>query len=239
MAFVARDVVDRARRIILDETSVRWPLPELLLWLNDGRREIALHKPSATSASVVLPLDEGTLQRIPPEYQAIMRIVRNITSAADVEPRVAGRAVRIVPRDQLDALNPNWHDAAAVPFAAAARHYVYDEANPREFYVYPGNDGTGRVEAILSEIPVDLAVDPSADPEDIAAYDMPLAPVSDVFLSALVDYLLYRAYSKDAQFAGNAARAGAHYQQFATAVGIKGQAEAATTPNAARSVPSA
>lgn len=239
MSATAAEVLDRARRIILDETSVRWPLPELLLWTDDGQREIAVHKPTATAESVVLPLAEGTRQVIPDDYQSLLRIIRNIVEAPEEGPRVAGRAVRIVPRDQLDALNPNWHDPVAVPFDAQARHYVYDEASPREFFVYPGNDGSGRVEATLSRIPGRLQIEQGADPEDLASYEaVPLA-VSRIYLSALVDYVLYRAYSKDSQFAGNAERAAAYFNQFANAVGIKGQAEAATTPNGARSVPTA
>lgn len=238
MSVTAAEVIDRARRIILDETSVRWPLPELLLWTDDGQREIALHKPTATAESIVLGLVEGTLQTLPPAYQSLLRITRNIVAAPEGETRQPGRAIRIVPRDQLDALNPRWHEAGAVPFATEARHYVYDEASPREFFVYPGNDGTGKVEATLSRIPARLAIADGADADDLASYALEL-DVSRIYLTALVDYVLYRAYSKDAQFSGNAQRAGAYYGQFAAAVGIKGQAEAVTTPNGARSVPTA
>lgn len=237
MPLAASDVLDRARRILLDETSVRWPLPELVLWLNDGLRELVTLKPSATAAPVILELAAGTLQAIPAEQLALLRLVRNIDAlpASPGAPPVPGRAIRICPRDQLDTLNPDWHRAESVPFDRVVRHYVYDETAPRTFYVYPGNDGTGLVEAIVSKMPQLVAL-PASAPDQLPSYEGITLDVHEIYGAALVDYVLYRAYSKDAQFAGNAQRAGAHYGQFQNLIGVKGAAEAATTPNAARSV---
>ena len=41
---------------------------------------------------------------------------------------------------------------------------------------------------------------------------------------------MYRSYQKDSEFAGNAQRAMMHYQSFANALGVKTQADGATTP---------
>jgi hypothetical protein len=46
----------------------------------------------------------------------------------------------------------------------------------------------------------------------------------------LLDYILYRSYQKDSEFAGNAQRAMMHYQSFTTALGIKTQSDGAATP---------
>lgn len=237
MPLAASDVLDRARRILLDETSVRWPLPELVLWLNDGLRELVTLKPSSTAAPVILPMRAGTLQELPAEHISLLRVVRNIEAlpASPGAPPVPGRAIRICPRDQLDTLNPDWHRPERVPFATQVRHYVYDETAPRVFYVYPGNDGEGLVEAIVSKMPA-LVELPASAPDELSSYVGIELDVHEIYGAALVDYVLYRAYSKDAQFAGNAARAGAHYGQFQGLIGVKGAAEAATTPNAARSV---
>ena len=42
--------------------------------------------------------------------------------------------------------------------------------------------------------------------------------VVDTYANALMDYILYRAFSKDAEFAANAARATAHYGAFSSAM---------------------
>jgi DUF971 family protein len=55
--------------------------------------------------------------------------------------------------------------------------------------------------------------------------------IQDIYTSPILDYVLYRAYSKDASFAGSAQRAAAHYSQFANALGAKLQNEATRNIN--------
>ena len=57
--------------------------------------------------------------------------------------------------------------------------------------------------------------------------------VDDVYATALINYMLYRAYSKDAEYAANAAQATAFYQQFMALLGAKVTAETVTAPNQA------
>lgn len=224
----AAEVLDRARRVLLDETSVRWPLSELNLWLNDGLVAIAIQKPSATARTVALPLVAGTLQTIPEGYQCILRAVRNLrTAQSDRRPRIA---ITPVQEDVLSAQVPGWHDPYITRQTQQVQHIIFDEANPKTFYVYPGNDGTGSIEAVLSEIPAPVTPT-GTDPEDLSAYEVDL-PVDDTYRLPLVDYVLFRAYTKDAQFAGNAQRALAHSQLYANAMGIKIAAEANISPNA-------
>ncbi|MCE7797858.1 hypothetical protein LWE61_15000 [Sphingobium sufflavum] len=229
---MASHILDRARRIILDETSVRWPLVELCMWLNDGQREIVLHKPSASSENRVIPLLAGTWQQIPDDALSLLRIVRNITAVGDAPNhlRTGGSAIRIVSRDILDAQHRDWHDSNVLPFKQAVKHYIYDEEDTRSFYVYPGNTGTGKIEAVLSTVPAAIAVAEDDEPEEIASYEINLS-LPDIYISALVDFVCYRAYSKDSTYAGNGQRATLHYQQFATSVGIKLNKEMLNSPN--------
>ena len=233
MPVTAKQILDRARRIVQDETSVRWPLAELTQWLNDALREVVLLKPSASSKNVVLDLQAGTYQPIPDEYLSLLRVVRNVEQLAPGGVRVGGRAVRLCPRDVLDAQHPDWHMPEVVPFKAEVKHYIYDEADPKTFYVYPGNDGTGQVEAIMSKEPDEIVA--SADPEELDSYSAPI-DLPAIYANAVLDYVLYRAYSKDAQYAGNAERAGIHYTQFQNSLGMKAQSEANNSPNMTRGV---
>jgi len=54
--------------------------------------------------------------------------------------------------------------------------------------------------------------------------------IDDVYATALVNYMLYRSYSKDAEYAANAAQAQAYYQQFMLLLGAKVTAEGVTAP---------
>lgn len=227
---LASEVLDRARRLIQDETSVRWPLVELCMWLDDGQREIALQKPSAASANRVILVQKGTLQSLPDDALALLRIVRNIVSVEDSGLRNPGAVIRICSRDMLDAQNRNWHEDREVRFSRSVKHYVYDEEDQRSFYVYPGNDGTGMVEAVLALDPATIETVRGKEPEDIDAYAVDLT-LAGIYVNALVDYVCYRAFSKDAQYAGNTQRAALHYQQFANAIGIKFNQEALGSPN--------
>jgi hypothetical protein len=49
----------------------------------------------------------------------------------------------------------------------------------------------------------------------------------------MVDYLCYRAFSKDAEYAGNTGRAATHYAAFANALGIGNKVGMVVSPNTA------
>jgi hypothetical protein len=57
--------------------------------------------------------------------------------------------------------------------------------------------------------------------------------MDDIFANALLDYVLYRASTKDAEQAANAQRAVAHYQAFQNALGVSAQVNAASQPGVA------
>lgn len=228
MAFQASALFYRVSRILQDETNVRWPLTELVDWANDGLREIVLQKPNAKSQTVILPLQEGTYQQLPATYMSLLRVIRNLLSAA-TSPRQGGRVVRVVNREILDSQRAYWHDTSVTPPTKEVKHVSFDVADPLAFYVFPPNNGTGYVEATVAVVPtpIPLAV---PDPEDLSGYTVNV-DIPDVYQNALADYILYRAYSKDAQFAGNSARAAAHYQAFANSLQIKVSVEAMANPN--------
>ena len=55
--------------------------------------------------------------------------------------------------------------------------------------------------------------------------------VPDIFANAIMNYAIYMAYMKDADFAGNRDRAATHYGLFTQSVTQKGQIDTITTPN--------
>lgn len=227
-----REVMERAGILLHDEDHVRWPLHELARWVNEAVDAVLLAKPSASSATIVIAMQAGTLQRVPttgtPTPLRLMGLTRNILE--DGATRTAGRTVTATIRSLLDKHEPNWHDRRHTPYRREVRQFVFDEENPREFFVYPGNDGTGKVEAVVATRPAPLAATGPAD--DIASYGGSLG-LDDVYSGALVDYVCYRAQQKDDE-ASNTGRAAVHYQNFATAIGLKIQVEGATSPNRQR-----
>lgn len=224
----ASELMTSASRILLDEDYTRWTMTELAEWLTAALREVALQVPTATSRNIVIDLVEGTFQRLPADCQQVLRVVRNVDMEGD--NRVGKGVITIVDRRALDSQNPNWHDGQYVRFRPYARHFIFDETDPLTFYVWPGNDGTGHVEAVVSVIPTPVKADAGKDPEALESYGMTL-DVLDVYANSILDYTLYRAYCKDAQNAGAMARASAFYEQFATALGIKSNSSIVNSPN--------
>lgn len=220
MAVQVKSILSRAQTLIQDNTGVRWPLPELAQWFNDATREVALHKPSASAESVVLDLQEGTRQTIPMGALMLLRVTRNLKAGSSAENRIGGRSVRLVNRDVLDTQHPDWHDDEITGQTSDVKHFVFDESDPTAFYVFPGNTGSGKVEALVSKAPD--PIDESGSDLDSYTMDMPLP---DIYANAVLDYILYRAYSKDASFAENMERANYHMTAFANSLGLKAMQE--------------
>lgn len=227
------ELLTKASRILQDDAHVRWTLPELVGWINDGQRAIVLAKPSANAESMALTLVEGTLQSLTTaSHLMLLRLPRNLKSATP--PLKGGRVIRPTSREMLDSSFPAWHDPNENPYRAVVRQYVYDEANPREFYVYPGNDGNGIVEAVVSVLPTFLTA--SGDVDTLASYSAALG-LPEPYAVLLMDYVLYRAFSKD-DSAADSSRSRAHFEAFAMALGIKAEVENSHSPNSRASVAS-
>lgn len=208
----AQTIIDRAELILNDTTNVRWAAAELLGWLNDGQREAVIAKPDVYTKSQAVQLTAGTKQTLPSDAILLLDVVRNMgTNGTTV-----GNTVRVVAREVLDAQVPNWHTLTA---SNTVVHYMVDPRDPKRYYVYPKSPGTNYVEIVYSAAPPDVAL--IAD----------TISIDDVYANALLDYILYRAYMKDATFAGNDQRAANHYAAFMSALGLKVAGQASHNPN--------
>lgn len=215
MPFTAQSVITQAQATLQDAGGVRWLLPELLGYINAGTREIALQKPNATAETITLPLVTGTKQTLPAGYHRLLSVQRNVGN---------GRAITPIVREVLDLQIPGWHNSTTLPFSPTVAHVMDDPFDTSTFYVCPGNEGNGEIEVILSRLPAPIPV--PNNQLDIAAYTAEVA-VPDIYENALVDYVCYRAFSKDINAPGIAQRAQAHYALFQQALGIKSQIEMA------------
>ena len=214
------NLLSRVESILQDTANVRWTEAELLNYINDGQREIANLKPDATALHSNVQLVTGTKQAIPTDGLRLLSVVRNMYDASG--GATGGKAIRLVARDILDTQEPNWHDPTVTGDAThgtTPKHFMFDENDPLNYYVYPGIAGNAYAEIIYSQRPTDLA-NTSAT-----------IAVPDNYSNALIDYCCFRAFMKDAEFAGNQQRAGAHYQTFTVSVSGKAQIDALIKPD--------
>lgn len=222
----AREIIIDAGVQLLDEEFVRWPMKELAGWIDEGVSQIVSVKPSASSTLIELTLVRGTRQALPDDDSIVqlLDIIRNVEGANGA----AGRMVRSTSRAELDANLPRWHDPSYQRFMKEVRQFVFDEILPRHFYVFPGNDGTGKVEAAVSKLPETIVSRQTGDVADIATWDVSVG-IADHYRPALLDYVLYRANGKE-DAAASPQKALTHFQAFATAIGLKSQVETTTSP---------
>lgn len=208
MAFSAQNVLHRVVITLQDASATRWPTAELVRYLNDGQRDIALVRPDATSTTATLSLASGARQTLPSAGAKLLEVIRNTSGTK--------RAIRLTSRVILDAQAPDWYSLTGV---TDIRHYTYDPREPRIFYVYPPAASSGAsVELIYSAYPTDIT-EPASD----ALYSAVSGNISvaDIYVNALVNYILYRAYSKDSENSMNAQLAASFYQLYQSLLGVE------------------
>ncbi len=212
MATVLADhILDRAATILQDTTGTRWPKDELLGWLNDGQREVVLHRPDTGAINAAIPITAAkSKQTLPAAALKLINITRNVTATDPDTITASGGAIRRIERRVLDDQVPDWHSMTDSKVA----HFVYDERDPKTFYVYPQLSADGYVEGVYSSAPA-----------DVTTPDSEVISLDDIYANAILDYVLFRAYSKDADYAANSQRAVGHYQSFMGSLGVSIQSD--------------
>ena len=205
-------MIDRVRSQLIDTAAdQRWTDEELLRWLSDGQRSVVAFSAGASSITAVAQLDSGTRQYLPSNAHMLLTIVRNVLPTSD-----PGRACRIVSREVIDAQDPYWHTATA---QTTVYNYIFDPQEPKKFYVYPPNTGAGLVELVYAVLPPELT-----------SLNDPLS-VQELYQTALVDYVMFRAHQKDSDFAAGQAVAAQYLQLFLAYMGQGEQSQLQSNPN--------
>lgn len=160
MTITAQSIVRRVLDLSQDRTSIRWPLNELVRWINDAQRAIIKVRPDSLNTTTTMSLIAGTRQdldsttansagsaALSPLPAKLIEITRNV---ADTEVG----AVTLVQRAILDATMPGWHGLAG---KKGVLHYMFDARDPKTFYVYPPALSTSKLEVMYSAYPTDIA----------------------------------------------------------------------------------
>ncbi|WP_426106369.1 DUF6682 family protein [Massilia sp. TSP1-1-2] len=223
---------------------VRWAERELVMWFNDGQRAIAKYLASSCARVDAVKLKPGTKQSIeqiaagdvkPGDGSAAAAVrgnfLNDVVRNMGADGLTAGRAVRTVQREMLDAQDPDWHTRAG---SGKVDQFVYDPRAPKVFYVTPAVGAT----------PTWVEISYIADPLDIPNTGIPGAElykwngasvavlsVDDKFIDDLVNYVLARAYMKDADFAVSQPNVIAYTSMFLSSINAQAQAITGNNPN--------
>lgn len=223
MTISAQSVIQRATDLLQDQTSVRWPVNELIRWLNDAQRAIVKARPDAMNTTTTMTLAAGSRQdldnaALTPLPAKLIEITRNMASTS------TKGAVTLVPRQILDAQTPGWHNIAGT---VNILHYMFDPRDPKTFYVYPPALGTAQLEVMYSAYPTDIATvtEGSTFSAVIGNLNLP-----DIYGDDVLNLILYRAYSKDSEYAGNENRAASYLNMVTASLGAEIAATIAVAP---------
>jgi len=208
-----KEIIENAATILLDENGLRWPVAELVRWYNAGQRDAVTLKPDVNPVDYLIKLSPGPRQELP--AGAYMLLQARCNRGADGS---YGPAVLPIGRDILDILYPGWAGAES---HVNVKFYMLDQRNQRVFYVYPPQpwDRPGQIDTVVSMFPAEVVLANGKIP-DSAKID-----IGDELANAMVDYILYRAFSKDGAGANATGRAASHLAAFRQALGLTGQVE--------------
>lgn len=211
MAITAKSILQRVVMQLVDETSIRWTVTELIRYLNDAQREVIVYRPDATATHQTIQLSAGARQTMPGNAYKLLEVYRNI----------GGSTVRLIDQNLLDAQVPDWYNGAQ---STTIKHYMYDTRDIGVFYVYPPAAVGAQIETLIAAKPTEFAEVNNLD--SVTG----VISVNELFANALVDYVLYRAAAKDSEYANNATRAQAFYSAFQNAVTVEASATAVSSP---------
>lgn len=195
------DILDTCRASLLDGSKVRWSDAELRGYLNDGQRTVSNLLPDACVDTRIVQLVAGPKQTMPADGRKLINLIRNAPDGSD--PDQLGTAVRRCSMHELSATKADWVSTAS---AHTIVNYVYDENTPGIYYVYP---------PAVAGIKVEISL--SVNPQNTTASSSALS-ISENYSGMLIDYVMFRAFSKDSGVANGLARAQLHWQTFQTAL---------------------
>ena len=204
------DVLKDASYMLTDPEYTRWPMQTLLTWFNEALAAIVEKRPDALAVNAAFSCEAGPKQKLPAIGLRLIDVIRVI----------GGNTITNVDRSHIDANIPDW---PTFPLTAELEHYIYDERDPKTFYTYPPAELDTSIEIIYSKAPDIITITDFKADQQVMALD-------DIYANAIQDYILYKAWMKDAEHAGNTARAMGHFNQFRVGIGDKTQADSVMAP---------
>lgn len=201
-------IIGRVNNQLVDDGFIHWPKDKLLESFNDAQRAVVTMRPDANVVDFEFTCVQGTRQSMPDDA---VRLI-------DVLNTAAGYAIRSRDKKQLTELYPEWYGTVdGVPEA-----FVYDERQPKFFFLFPGVTVGLKVDMVYSAIP---------PVRDILELESP-ADLDSVYSNAIIEYMLYMAHSKDFEYSEQV-KAQTHFQMFMGIMGAKTEADTGMSPTAA------
>ncbi|SIO50546.1 hypothetical protein SAMN05444172_2579 [Burkholderia sp. GAS332] len=210
----AEDLVLEVAKLLNDAEDgfeyLRWTSDDLLEYANDGAVQIAMLRPDVVSQTETIPLQPGARQELPEGSTRFFRVEGTV----DRYGRIVGQPSKT---DGTAARVANtWFTPIACPVSGdyVALSFSFDDTNPTVFYVEP---------PVPVGQSVKVAVSLARVPDEFGADDP--VPIDRRFHNAVIEWMLYRAFSKDQESATNSTHAASHLKHFYDMLGMSQRAD--------------
>ena len=206
MALTVTQLINDVARELQDAEHTRWARAELLDYFNAAQRTFAEQRPDQLAQEIDLTLT-GWRHELAPSIHTLIDVTNNVNQASK----------RITKTDAwvLDCTVAGWRGGSA---AREVLHFMHDIRNPREVLFYPPAQPGIKVRAVVQLATVDLASEAA----------QPYVPAR--WMDALRHFVLYRAWSKDAEFGGNKDLAASHLSLFNNMLVVQAKASNEMAP---------
>lgn len=232
MTIAVTDIFSRAAILLQDPDHIRWPLPGLLGWINDCTADMSNEYQHATSITINISLEIGIRQVLPPGVTNLIEIICNVEMMDDgqggMQPHRRG-AITPISRTVLDQLAEDWQDPDQIAYGKTVDSIIDNPASPGTFLVFPGNNGEGMVEALVSMTPEQIPV-PDSNDNDPSSYDGLSIDIDRKYTTAVVDFVVGRAFGSDVDVPNAFNRMDYYMQSYARRMGMTQLVDRETTP---------
>jgi len=195
---LALSIITEASTILGDSSNVRWSQSDLLGYLNDAQLEAVTLAPKVNPVRVTVQLLPGITQELPDDAILLLDIFWNMGANG----LTIGQSITVTNIDVMRKRRPNWTTDTA---SGIVQTYMYDEKDPVHYSVWPPQPNPAwYIDINYSAVPVAI---PDYGPSTTITID-------DYWKNALLSFVLYRAFSKDAAVPAMAERRDANYKQF-------------------------
>lgn len=173
MSISVAAIIQSVRRTLQDTITgqLRYPDDALVSFLNEAQVEVCRYKPDANVKNENITTVSGIAQALPTGAIRLIDIVCNANGSAIIQ----------ADKKEFSLQYPGWTKETAT---ADARAYMYDAANPTQFWVYPPLTGTGQIRAVYSARPT-------------AALLAGNITIPDEYAASIAHYICFKAYSED------------------------------------------
>ena len=214
MSTTAQSIIKSAQTALNDLDGTRWPATDLVDYLNLGQLELVRARPDQKANTATVSLVAGYRQAVPAEVMDLIDIPSNGPSGY--------RRITKVDHYMLDMVSPGWRGSTS---STTIQHFMHDQREPLIFLVYPPASSGASVVMTYSVIPTAVPA-PTGPSYSTVSGNL---DVQDQWAEPLLNFVLYKAYAKDAEF-GSAQLSASYYGMFQSAVGTQLQASSTVAP---------